>query len=790
MLDIPDGTGLGVDMGSLRIRTLAMIFLAILGMAGVFFIGASFIIRLYITDADQYWRSYQDDSSSKARAMESLVSELGYGGMIHQFKNYVLRKDEPRLKKVIDRAGGALAALRQYESVGVAEAETEALAKIRGVINQYEANLTKAQRLVKEGADARAIDKVVKIDDTPALEGIATLMKRVADNRTSEARRTKTEILSEIRRSIGFGAMIHHFKNYVLRQEQERIEIVRKAARAAKAGIAAYRKQGITPAEAEALKPVEAVINAYEKNIGVAASLVREGKSPEQVDKVVKIDDNPALLGMKTLVAEIAAQNNRAQQKLTDSLSIISWLGLMVMVMSFFGTIALITLSVWVMNIKILRSLHRITDVMRSLASGTTDVELQDLEDDTEIGDMARAIVIFRENAVERFRLESESHTERDRERHRQVFIEELIGKFRQSIEDAITAIHGQTNAMHDTAMNLSNVAKSANDEAGTAENASAGASDNVQAVASATEELVTSVQEISSQVRHTSSMVAKATETALETDRDVSSLAEAAEKIGAVISIIRDIADQTNLLALNATIEAARAGEAGKGFAVVASEVKGLANQTSKATEEISSQIAGIQGSTENAVEAIRAIASTVEEINTVTATIASAVDEQESATQEIARSIQMASDGTQLAVQNARGVAQTIHKTENEAISVQSASDLLAETAERMANVVEGFLNDVSQDVNERRESLRVKMRQVVIIQASGRRLNGQMVDISETGCQIEKLEEVQEGEKISVELADGKIVNAIIARQSDNSLGLSFEERIEDIGWLNVA
>lgn len=651
-------------MGALRIRTLAMVFIFILSLAGVFFVGSTAIIRSNISDADSIWKAYQHESAPRSRALEALVSELGFGGMIHQFKDYVLRQNEAHANKMRASLEGANRAIADYRALGASEAERKALADI------------------------------------------------------------------------------------------------------------------------------QAIVDSYEKKLATASALVKQGKSPQVIDREVRVDDAPALAGMKRLISAIKAQNAKAEASLTRSLNIVGWLGVLMMVMSFAGTIALLGLSVYVMNFKIVRALRRITDVMRTLASGNTNVELADMEDGTEIGEMANAVAVFRENAIERYRLEAEAQKERQRERQRQSYIEGLISRFRQSIVEALGSINGQTSAMHETAANLTHVAKSANEEAASAEGASAGASGNVQTVASATEELVASVHEISSQVRNASEMVSTATETAVATDQDVSSLSDAAERIGAVISLIRDIADQTNLLALNATIEAARAGDAGKGFAVVASEVKGLASQTAKATEEISSQIAGIQGSTQNAVKAIRAIAGTVEDINTVTSTIALAVEQQEIATQEIARSIQMASDGTLRARENAQGVAQTIDRTESEAGAVQSASDRLSETAEHLAQVVDSFLTDVSRDVDERRDSLRVKMSQVVVVQASGRRLHSVMTDASESGCQLEAMDGLTPGERLTIELADGKTVQALVVRDSGKGIGLKFADRIEDINWLRAA
>ncbi|PLX37393.1 MAG: hypothetical protein C0605_07450 [Hyphomicrobiales bacterium] len=438
----------------------------------------------------------------------------------------------------------------------------------------------------------------------------------------------------------------------------------------------------------------------------------------------------------------------------------------------------------------VFKRLNRLTRQIRSLAGGDTNIEPEAGTSKDEIAEIAQAVGVLRDNDIERIKLESNAHIERDREHHRQVYIECLIQKFQQTIDETLSAVHGQTEVMHSTAQNLSHVAISATEEANTAEHASAGASSNVDTVAAATEELVASVQEIASQTHHANDLVSKAVEKAIATDQDISALAEAAEKVGDVVGLIHDIADQTNLLALNATIEAARAGEAGKGFAVVASEVKGLASQTTKATEEIGNQVSSIQASIRHAVDAIRNIAQSVGEVSTVTTTIASAVEEQEAATREISNSIQSAANGTQTAMRSSKDVAEVIGKTTHEAGTVQSASDELAQVAKQLAAMVEKFLTDVARDVDERRQSLRVKMHQVVVVQTSGRRFTSTILDASRSGCKLDEASGVEIGETVEVELADGETVQAKIVREAGKGVGLQFTEQLTDIDWLNAA
>ncbi|WP_350335455.1 methyl-accepting chemotaxis protein [Coralliovum pocilloporae] len=334
---------------------------------------------------------------------------------------------------------------------------------------------------------------------------------------------------------------------------------------------------------------------------------------------------------------------------------------------------------------------------MASLADGKTDVALVGMKRGDEIGDMTKAVAVFRDNALENEKLAEErrlSHVARDK---RQSMIYELVQTFDSEVGTMLGEVDDHSRSMEETAQTLTSIADDTSGQATSAAAASEEASTNVQTVASAAEELAASIEEIGRQVGQTKRIVGEAAEAAGATNQKVASLDTAAQKIGEVVNLIQDIAEQTNLLALNATIEAARAGEMGKGFAVVASEVKELANQTSKATEEISSQISGIQGSTKEAVEAIEAIAKTMTDVNEYTNSIAVAVEQQGAATAEISQNVQQAAAGTQDVAQNMAGVTTSVAETSQSAGQVLSASQAVAGQATSLRQTVARFLEGV---------------------------------------------------------------------------------------------
>jgi methyl-accepting chemotaxis protein len=337
------------------------------------------------------------------------------------------------------------------------------------------------------------------------------------------------------------------------------------------------------------------------------------------------------------------------------------------------GTIA------WMIGRGIAGPITELGERMRGLADGVLDADIPGLERGDEIGAMAASVQIFKDNALRIRGLEKvETEAQERASAERRAAMESIASDFERSVNGIVRSVSTAAAGMQTTAQSMTASASDASARAATVGAASESSSNNVGTVAAAAEELSSSVAEISRQVMQSSEIASKAVGDAERTNATVQALSTGAEKIGEVVKLIHSIAAQTNLLALNATIEAARAGESGRGFAVVASEVKALANQTAKATEEISAQVAAMQSSTSEAVHSIGGISETIALMSEITVSIATSMDQQGDATREIARNIASVAAGSSEISTHIGGVSTAA------AATGMAASDVLANARE----------------------------------------------------------------------------------------------------------
>ncbi len=369
-----------------------------------------------------------------------------------------------------------------------------------------------------------------------------------------------------------------------------------------------------------------------------------------------------------------------------------------ILIMTALGIAAALCVAMgWLIVSGVSTPIRAMTGAMGRLAQHDLNTQIDGAERKDEIGQMANAVLVFKNSMIETDRLKAQQEEAQRVAATRAALVDKLTSDFDEKVQTVVQGVAGQASQMESSAQAMSATAEEATKQASAVAAASEQGAANVQTVASAAEELSSSIAEIGRQVSHSSQIAATAVTEAAKANEMVQGLLNASQKIGEIVALINDIADQTNLLALNATIEAARAGEAGKGFAVVAAEVKNLATQTSKATEEIGTQITSVQGATQNAVNAIASIGKTIGEIDQIATTIAAAVEEQGAATQEIARNVEEAAKGTQEVSANIGGVTEAANSTGAVANQVLASARMLSQQSGDMRSLVQNFLTQV---------------------------------------------------------------------------------------------
>lgn len=361
------------------------------------------------------------------------------------------------------------------------------------------------------------------------------------------------------------------------------------------------------------------------------------------------------------------------------------------------GALLVTLLLSFLVGRSISRPLSRLREAMAVLSKGDYEQPIPAVDRRDEIGDMARTVLIFRNNGVDRLRLEQEQRAAAGERDLRVARVDQLIGQFEAAIGIALRDLRGASDRLDATAEALDTAAVSVASEADVAGRAVSNSFENVTTVAAATEELAASINEIASQAANSTEVAVSAVHQATRASQTMSALAESAGRIGQVVGLIQAIAEQTNLLALNATIEAARAGEAGKGFAVVAAEVKTLANQTSRATDDIAGHIHAIQGACRETVSAIDEVNQIIGQMSTIAASVSQSVDMQNAAVQSIAESIAAATGSAKESAESMERVERVADETKQTSADAKEVAVRLTQQAEELDHEVRRFLSDV---------------------------------------------------------------------------------------------
>ena len=405
-----------LNMSRLNFRQLTMLLAALLFLlAGVISSGI-----VYLSDQNQQveisWESFQAKFSEKARLKTSLDSIMGYGGMIHQFKNLVLRKDVHKLHDVLSGLGAAKLLLAKYQNLVVSDSELAAIKDIREVLVEYEGAAQEIEKAILNGLTSSEIDHLVKVDDSLALRGLKLLRK---ENVLHQARfgdsSSKALQLGKLQTTLGYGGMIHAFKNYVLRNEDQYKILAQSELSNALLAIEKYKQNAnVTSSELLALEDISVAINAYGKGLTKIQSLIKQSKSIELIDAEVRVDDRLALRGLNILDRQINRQIQIQAKELSESLVNINRISQTMLIVVLILVVTVILISSWVISFGISRPIRQMSVAMKALAQGDVQVTLLSYSGENEVAQMAKSIEVFKDNEIKRIEAERDLNLAND----------------------------------------------------------------------------------------------------------------------------------------------------------------------------------------------------------------------------------------------------------------------------------------------------------------------------------------------------------------------------------------
>jgi methyl-accepting chemotaxis protein len=644
---------------SVRLRVLG---LAALSVAVAVVLGGVYLLGDRASSASLARRDAFEVIADKADALK-----VGTLEMRRREKDFLLRKDLSYAKAYQAEAEQVSAALADLQSLPSAAPIGQALTKL-------------AQDL---GETRKQFDRVVEMNTTLGLtetEGLEGQLRKAVHAVEKEINAAGLDALT-----VKMLMMRRHEKDFMMRGGDKYIKSVDERRAEFDALLAQTSLDAATKAKLSSeMDAYQSSFRDYAKTAEVLGS--EAGRLSELFSGM-----EPTLEAVFQFAAEgmVAAEKQFAESRSAVWSFFMGALGV---------SLALALLLGFLISRSITGPLGRMTETMSGLAEGDTSTEVPYTSSSNELGRMARAIEVFRVNAIRNRELEAEQ-ARRDQlaAAERRQLMQSIADEFDANVGEIVETVSAASTELSATAGAMAEVSSATNERAMTVSAAAEQASANVQMVASATEEMSASVNEINAQVERASVVAKRASGDVARTAEQMEALARMADRIGEVISLISDIAAQTNLLALNATIESARAGEAGKGFAVVASEVKQLANQTASATDDISKLIAEIQGQTRTSVQAIGSVGQVIRDLDEMAAAIAAAVNEQGATTREVARNVSEAAGGTRHVSANINAVSDAAQETMAASTQMRSSAESLSDQASRMKLEVSRFLANI---------------------------------------------------------------------------------------------